>query len=347
MKLIKDTHGQIFLDNKVVFIPTNMILGEFSKKLPPEYINACKFFGITLIDRTKTLDDGIDFYIIDSMCRESIDKSFEEITFDRADAILDNATQTNRKISLLWSGGIDSTTALLALYIKAKKRDCLERIQVFLTTHSIEEFENFYTQIILKDLSHKIITPPIYTYMNPSEIIVTGELGDQLFGSDFLEKYIKQGIHTMPYEYILPQIVSKKLNSTKDADLLLKFLEKQIEQSPIKIKTLYDYIWWLNYSMKWQYVTFRILSCIIEKREIPYEVEENMVHFFQSYEFQQWALRENRFKIKKEWQSYKYIAKEFINRYFEDAAYLQNKTKEQSLGNISKHESFSFLYKGA
>ena len=347
MKLTKNTHGQIFLDDKVVFIPTNMILGEFSKKLPQNYINACKFFGITLIDRTKMLDDGINFHIVDQISQKGIDKSFEDITFDRADAILDNAIKANRKISLLWSGGIDSTTALLALYIKAKKRDCLEMIQVFLTTHSIKEFKNFYVQVILKDLNYKIITPPIYTYMTPSQMIITGELGDQIFGSDFLEEYIKQGIHTIPYEDILPQIAFEKLNSTKDADLLLKFLEKQIEQAPVKITTLYDYIWWLNYSMKWQYVTFRILSRIIEKREIPYEIEENMFHFFQSYEFQRWALRESRFKIKKEWQSYKYIAKEFINRYFEDREYLQNKTKEQSLGNISKHEGFSFLYKGS
>ena len=343
MKLIKDTYSQIFTDDKTVFIPPNMIKGEYSKKLPQDYVNACRFFGITLIDRTKTLDDGIGFHIVDPMVCKNTEQSFEDITMQRADDILDNSINSNRIISLLWSGGIDSTTALVALYIRAKERDCLERIEVLLTTHSILEFENFYFEIIQKELKYKIITPPIYTYMNPNEIMVTGELGDQLFGSDFLESYIKEGVHTKAYEDILPEIASQKLNSSKDAEAVLRFLEPQVKQSPIEITSLYDYIWWLNYSMKWQFVSFRILSRMIQE-EIPYQLEDNMVHFFQNKKFQQWALRKNAFKIKTEWQSYKYVAKEFIHKYFEDKSYLLNKTKEQSLGNISQHDAFSFLH---
>lgn len=340
----KDTYNRISIGNKQLFIPINMIQGEYSKILPNDYINACKFFGITLIDRTKTLDDGIGFQIVDEMLYEPTEKSFEYICFDKANSILDNAIQSNRNISLLWSGGIDSTTALLALYLKAKERNAINKINVLLSSHSIIEFENFFTNIIRTELKYQIINPPIYTYIDLSNIIVTGELGDQLFGSDFLEEYIKQGVHTMPYEEILPQIASEKLASTKDADALLKFLEPQIAKSFIPIKTLYDYVWWLNYSMKWQYVAFRIISNTFNTKR-PIQLGDNFINFFQSNDFQKWALRDNSFKIKQEWESYKYIAKEFIHKYFQDEEYLHNKTKEQSLGNIVQNNNFSFLYK--
>jgi len=344
MKLIKDSYNQISVHGKPLFIPISMIKGEYSKVLPKDYLNACKFFGITLIDRTQTLDDGIGFSVLDKMIYGSTEKSFEEISLERAENILNNALQTNRNIRLLWSGGIDSTTALLALYIKAKEKSCLEKIKVLLTKHSIDEFENFYTQIIQKELNYKLITPPIYTYMNPKEIMVTGELGDQLFGSDFLESYIKENLHNTPYENILPQIASTKLGSSKEAESMLNYLQVQIQKSPIAIVSLYDYIWWLNYSMKWQFVTFRILSRMIEQK-IPYQIEDNMIHFFQNQDFQEWALRKNNFKIKEDWKSYKYIAKAFIHKYFEDEAYFIYKTKEQSLQNVSRNESFSFLHK--
>ena len=344
MVITKDTHNQIFLNKKPLFIPIKLIRGEYSKKLPDDYINACKFFGITLIDRTQTLDDGIQFHIIDKMTYTPTQKSFESICFERADSILDNAIKSNRNISLLWSGGIDSTTTLLALYIQAKKRDAIHKINVLLSSHSILEFENFFTKIIQTELKYQVINPPIYTYMNPLDIMITGELGDQLFGSDFLEEYIQQGLHTLPYEDILPQIASEKLDSIKDADSLLKFLEPQIKKSIIPIRTLYDYIWWLNYSMKWQYVTFRIISNTLYSN-IPFKLEDNFINFFQNHDFQEWALRDNSFKIKTEWKSYKYIAKEFIYKYFEDEEYLENKTKEQSLANvIRENTSFSFLY---
>src|SRR5689334_4190593 len=104
--------------NKIKFLPLGVILNNrrMRKFLRPEYIETCRFFSAPLIDRTETLDAGIGFQVIDRLNDFSVsEKSFSEICDDRAKFICEKSFAEKRKIKLLWSGGIDSTLALVSI----------------------------------------------------------------------------------------------------------------------------------------------------------------------------------------------------------------------------------------
>ena len=42
---------------------------------------------------------------------------------------------------------------------------------------------------------------------------------------------------------------------------LQAYLAPQLAKAPFPIVTLFDFLWWINYSLKWQHVSLRLLHC--------------------------------------------------------------------------------------
>ena len=299
------------------------------KILRPEYIAACRFFSAPLIDRTETLDAGIEFEVLDGLKDFSVsEKSFSEVCADRAAFIAQKSFAENRKIQILWSGGIDSTLALVSIFKELEKRDELNRLEILLSKESVAEYPKFFRDVIEKRLNYVFFEPPIYDFLDAEKVIVTGEHGDQIFGSDKIQHYVNTNQAFRPFEEILPIMIARKLGSTELVDSLISFLMPQIEKSPVKIKTLFDFLWWMNFSLKWQHVSLRMFYSIEDER---FSIDKNFIHFFSAENFQNWSISNHDLKIKKTWKSYKYIAKECIYDFHKDEYYLLNKEKEQSL----------------
>jgi hypothetical protein len=318
-------------NNKISFLPLSAILGDSRtrKRLRPEYREACRFFLSPLIDRTETLECGVDFDILDALDDFSrTDKNFGEICRERAAFIVRKAARENMKIQILWSGGIDSTLALVSLFRKLEKSKEISRLEVLLSRESIEEYPSFFADIIEPNLKFVLFKPPIYKYLDANKIIVTGEHGDQIFGSDKARHFVVTKQAFRPFEEILPVVIARKLGSAKSVDSIIEFLAPQVKKSPVKIKTLFDYLWWMNFSLKWQHVSLRM---IYATESANLRLDENIIHFFSAKDFQNWSISNHERKIKSSWKSYKYIAKECIFDFHEDENYLINKEKEQSL----------------
>lgn len=312
-------------------MPLDIILNNrrLRKKLRPEYIAACRFFSAPLIDRTETLDAGIEFEIIDKLKDFSIsEKSFSEICELRAKFICEKSLAENRRIQILWSGGIDSTLALVSIFKELEKRDDLECLEILLSKDSIAEHSTFFRDVIEKKLRYILFEPPIYDFLDAEKIIVTGEHGDQLFGSDKAQHFVITNQAFRSFEELLPLVIARKLGSTKSVDSIISYLMPQIEKSPVKIETLFDFLWWMNFSLKWQHVSLRMFYPKEDKR---FFLDENFLHFFSAKDFQNWSISNHSLKIKKTWKSYKFIAKECIFDFHKDENYLLNKEKEQSL----------------
>ncbi|MEX6625419.1 hypothetical protein [Tenacibaculum salmonis] len=312
---------------------------EIKKKANPIYLQSCIFFGATLIDRTQNLDSGIDFTILDKIPQISnTSKTFSEICSERACEIIDT---THGKIKVLWSGGIDSTVALISLINELKYIDKINRLTILLSKESIIEYPTFFNDIIENKLNYEMIKTTIFNHIQPIETIITGEHGDQLFGSDKLKYPVITGDAFSPYEDILEFIISRKLGTDKFTNQIIDFINPVIKQSPFEIITLYDYMWWLNFSLKWQTVSMRLIHGLERNHE---DLETTVFHFFKSNNFQIWSLENHSSKIKKEWSSYKYIAKEFIYEFHKDPFYLEKKEKEQSLKEVLVNKTnFSVL----
>ena len=68
--------------------------------------------------------------------------------------------------------------------------------------------------------------------------------------------------------------------------------------------------------------------------ENKFVLGENIIHFFQSTEFQNWSISNHDKKIHQEWKSYKYVAKQYIYDFHKDYQYYINKEKEPSLKEV-------------
>lgn len=317
-------------EDDLFYLSKKQLFKDYSirKHIHPIYLKSCQFFGATLIDRTETLDSGLKFRIIDKIPKGTCQLSFEEICTLRARQIIN---QTKAGFKILWSGGIDSTLALVAILIELKKSDELHRLTIVLSKESILEYPTFFDDIIKDKLEYQFIDKTIYDSITSSDIIVTGEHGDQLFGSDKLKYPILSGDAYSPFEEIIDFIISRKLGSEKYTYDIIDYLAPLIKKAPFKIITLYDYMWWLNFSLKWQTVSLRLIHGL---NRTASDLEKTVFHFFKNEDFQKWSISNHDKKIKKEWNSYKFIAKEFIYTYHQDTNYLINKEKEPSLKEV-------------
>ncbi len=299
-------------------------------KAHPVYLKMCDFFGATLIDRTCTIPSGLDFTIIDPIEQLSFtDEPFGAICKKRAADILKYSE--DRIIRVLWSGGIDSTVALIALFDLLESNGKVEQLKVLLSDESIREFPSFFESHIRESLSFEKITTTIYDHINFEEIIVTGEHGDQLFGSDKLKYLVQTQEAFRPYKEIIEVVIARKLGTDKYSKAIVEMLEPQLAHAPYRLGSLYDLLWWINFSMKWQNVSMRLLAGLDRPAA---DLETGIFHFFKSTAFQNWSASNPNKKIKNSWKSYKYVAKEYIYEFHQDEEYLKNKEKEQSLKEV-------------
>ncbi|MEZ5038853.1 MAG: hypothetical protein R2828_03145 [Saprospiraceae bacterium] len=330
----------------IYYLSKNQLFRErkWRKKANPIYLRTCEFFGATLIDRTGCIETGIPFQVIDpiSLLAKS-GKSFEDICAQRAAEI--SAKAGHQTIRVLWSGGIDSTVALISLIREMKKEDQLVRLKILLSKESILEFPSFFQQQIENKLAYQLISDTIYDHIQADEINVTGEHGDQLFGSDKLKYAVETQEAFRPYQEVLDYFISRKLGTEKHTKAIIDYVNPQLAYSPVEIETYYDYLWWMNFSMKWQNVSLRLLYGLNRSH---HELNTRFFHFFQHTDFQNWSISNHDKKIKRTWNSYKYIAKKYIHDFHPDHEYLLNKEKEPSLKEVlvsKKRSNFSFPFK--
>ncbi len=278
-------------------------------------------------------------------------KTLEDCMLEEAQRLWD----TNRQLRVYWSGGIDSTGVLVAL-IRTAKGDDLDRLTVCYTSNetvcpvlreqitnrietesSVEEYELFFNKFIDGKLNTECVLElePSKFYSKGTSwvisngtvkhladsardgyLVVTGELGDQLFGSaafgndnDLINATSKEFLKDKKYQKYLDDI--KKLN----------------EACPIDTDKLTDMLWWWNFAIKWCEVRFRASLAVEDGSHL-----KNIKHFYDTEDFQKWSISNPDKKIKKTEQSYKWLLKDFIYDYTKDADYRDNKVKLGSLG---------------
>lgn len=316
-----------------------------------------------VIDRSGTLKTGFNgvSYPIPKPGKVG---TFADICDVRATELMNEAEERNKIIDIHWSGGIDSTVALVAFLRNALDED-FPRLRVVMTQASINEYPLFYEEHIKGKLNvFRMEEEPDYKgrkyFIDESHISVTGDHGDQLFGSDryltyttsaFFHRAVPPGLIKtfrelcveslhgleMPFEEFLPVVISHQANVTDAAtcrlyaDRLVKFLRPLLDSCTFKIVTTRDFLWWINFTQKWHSVMFRTTHT----QWCPTAVDiSDYRTFFSSDDFQRWAIDPENHKSKVvgfELEGYKMPAKEYIYGYTKDAKYRDTKLKYGSL----------------
>jgi hypothetical protein len=239
-------------------------------------------------------------------------KSFEELCFDKANEI----NQYNENIFLKYSGGTDSSVALLSM-LRSWKPEELKKLHIVMTNRSVEEFPELWPEIkeTLKGRIFDALENDLQFHQRG--IVITGECGDQLFGSsiiNYIYRKCENGSVYKNWQEIIPMIYLK-LFFNNDEKVLFKFIDKYkktLEYSPFPIKSTFDWIWWFNYTNKIQHVVFRDLT--YEPRLAKTYVEKHKA-FYYDLNFLKWSLDNHDKKIGTNIYAYKYISKRFIEKY--------------------------------
>jgi len=264
-------------------------------------------------DRTGIITPDTAIATLTPVSKITSTKSFSDICHKRAAELASMVKDNDQKISVFWSGGLDSTGVFLCL----REQLPANKLVVYYTEKSKEEYPGFFEKYIegsfeAKQFAMLTIWKAVEAAVKDG-IIVTGEIGDQMFGSNIMLQYT-------PEQLKAPWQTCDKFETV---DNFTAF----VENCPRHINTVAEMLWWVNYSLKYQWVQLRML----QDNEVT-RLNENIFHFFDTPEFNDYTVSASieekipNFEVK----NYKYPLREVIYSLSKDAHYAFNKPKEDS-----------------
>lgn len=259
--------------------------------------------------------------------------TFDQVTDLRATELL----SLPEEIFVMWSGGIDSTIVVVSLLRNWPRQD-LDRVTILCNTDSIRECPEFF-KIIAKNFRIETTHPYLEDFLKRGYVL-TGEHGDQIFGSDMPLEMIKRiGEYTLwePWQKIGPAFFSRM--SPSHGIATFNNYAQLVPEAPFELVTVRDFFWWVNFTQKWQHIRYRLLMS--DTWTDPKKYFPKVVHFFDSVEYQLWSIHNHDKKIKTTWASYKYAGKDYVVEYTKDAGF-HDKQKVISLQNIYVGTKFNY-----
>lgn len=255
---------------------------------------------------------------------DDFNKSFRTCVEERAKYLL----SLNKKINVVWSGGIDSTLVLFALLHYCNDPS---QITVYGTYSSVLESGSLFDKVILPSgVNHKIKVSSRRDFDDcpEDEIFVTGFFGNQLFGptDNFsVNKDVKTDISFFHHQFNGDPLEDYKKYVSEE---LIEFLTPCINASPKKIETLRDFRWWLIFNFDWYTAEFAT--------RINTNQQNNQYHFFNTDDFQRYVITTKEPFTKEVGNplTHRWVMRELIEEWSGDSYYAWNKPKGVSnLGN--------------
>lgn len=334
------------------YIP-HRLLNDPTVELAPVTKSFLKMFNpwISITDRTGVLDVPGVRLLNNSPVPERGDNvlSFATCSYNRIDEIIKNfETSGKKKLVILYSGGIDSTLIVALLVAHPDWINLKDQVLLAFNEDSQLENPDFFREFILPNFGHNLISSNnFYAIINNTDnLCVTGECADNLFGSLTLKSYMDatgnyKSIHTPFEKESLVWLLDKTVYHRDEREKMLRDL---VAAAPVPINTNHDFLWWLNYAMKWQAVKYRMSMHSPTAEQAEY-MAANVINFFDSEDYQRWALYTTEEKVGGKWNSYKLPAKLLINEIWPNQKYLRFKTKWPSLPTITRYNNaWGFLW---
>lgn len=268
-------------------------------------------------DRNLILSPNTQLTVLRPLGISTAGLSFDGICLKRAEELVGIARAGNKKIWIFWSGGLDSTGAYLALREVASPNE----IGVIYSADSLLEHPELWGQIKGVHETFEINMYNIWTgveFACKDGIAVTGEIGDQLFGSMMFSDYPSD-------------VLRKSWQEWNQEYAANETFQQFVSASPIQISTIQDLLWWINYSSKYQWVQVRMLV----NNSISV-LDKNIFHFFDSADFNNYTVStpSEEKMPNADISQYKKPLRDFIARISRDSTYAYNKPKVASLNPV-------------
>jgi hypothetical protein len=303
-------------------------------------------FNVSFIDRTGFIKVPIKTATPLQLIMPEYDSGFsmtyEECCQAQVRNILDRQQDLDIPIRLLYSGGIDSSLILVSFIKEISLAETEKRIQLVMSTDSIEENPWLWEKIIRRSKFQIIGSERHAGDWGTDRLLVGGEFNDQILGSDIYRDLVRwkgDGILNKPWtETLLTEWCLEKGLKIDDAEHWSNLFAEHIKNARCPIETTADWWWWINFSCKWASVYFRILSYARNNGVIDADYLEN--YYFQFYgtqEFQKWSMRDRTHKHQGTFLSYKFHARNLVADFLGDDRY-RNKIKRGSLWHLLSYK---------
>jgi hypothetical protein len=311
--------------------------------------------SISLLDRSKSICcPPIDMEIIDPLpvAWKKTD-SFENLCNQRISEIFKKLADTDKNLVIFYSGGIDSTLIVAMVVASDHYKIYKEKIFLAYSEESIRENPKFWYSFLLKEFSNRLLDSTGYHshLEDENNICITGEFADNIFGSLTLKSYMDNtgdfdATHK-PFRSTGKDWMLNKISNRGHRDSCEHMIEKVLSTSPQTLTTNHECLWWLNFILKWQAVKFRMISHS-PSAATSQKMYKNVIHFFETEYFQQWAVTTDEKKVDNSWFSYKLPAKKIIYNINKDEYYYKWKTKYPSIPGLTRYaNTYNFIYKNS
>lgn len=245
-------------------------------------------------------------------------KTFADCCNERATELL----ATGKTVTVSWSGGIDSTVALSSLL---NNTDNTSQIKVLLSDKSIEEYPLFYDTYI-KDkletvkLTNRHLSKHLLTSEN--ELLISGDPGNYLVGGN-CDASLKSKTVQEWYDYQVEAIPYLVNNPTLKALIYDKIMHLINTTCPYPVTNGFEAIRWIRFVIGWEHSMNRTLRFGLYDRVNI----ENRLGFFNTTDFQKWAVYNHETAVGDTAQTFKYVYKNYIYDFTGDADYRDNKVQ--------------------
>lgn len=234
-----------------------------------------------------------------------------------------------RTMCLFWSGGIDSTAALVALM--QSNPHWRDQLRIYTSAWSIaNEYPWFYQKflqeadvVVLKD--QEFWNRELFSH---DQVFVNGHPGGPLWGIPQLLPYIPESNWHLPYRNLFDQDVFVQRVCREHRQITAEYTEQQVLKFPAPVETVADVTWMLAFLHRWSFATLRWISTVKDVTLL-----EKYRGFYDTDHFQRWSLSTNEPKLLETWKTYKQPAKNFIYEFTRDQDYRDNKLQCPSLPN--------------
>jgi hypothetical protein len=206
------------------------------------------------------------------------------------------ATSLPDRLSVLFSGGTDSTLALVAC-VRWKGP-----VRVLFGNHTF----NHASPVLIEWLKNRGCT---FQHITPETIknytdthIVTGTHGDSILLGELVNRFDYDTIWSLT-----PEEVFIKLNGSESVGLsAMKVAKPMIDAMPVELNGP-NLIWWIDFCCFWYWDSFYMSArSDFGKQGISH------THFFGSRDFQSWSIKDARDKVGSTYDTYKIKYQELI-----------------------------------
>lgn len=257
----------------------------------------------------------------------------------RATELMALSEQLQKPLGLMWSGGIDSTRLMVAFLENFPPSVLKERVRVIISEESIIENPEFYRNYILPNF--EFINSEYTPWLFDKEIIlVTGELNDQLMGSDTMKGYrlFNADKFNLPYDKAhIMEYCNGLIKDPAVTELIVDAVSNSATHYGLPLEYNCDWFWWYNFCFKWQGIWFRLL--VISTPRLWQNIDASFAgtylhHFFSTDYFQLWSIHNRPYRSMKSWTNYKQVAKQDIFNFDGNQEYFDTKIKKGSLYTV-------------